>query len=173
MRACFIIVACFVLVTSPAAARTVDPGAFSLGGGVGPGLRLGSLLDAGRFYLVLAGQAEYTLTSTVSTVGDVSFGFGSAFPLRLHIGGRYRFSDFGLPPISPYVQVQLSLGRILGVLGASLTYVGMRAGGGVDYFLTRNFAVGAVLGADGGFTTGERPALYNVFDLLVYATYTF
>ena len=172
MRISTIIASCVLLVTPPALARTVEPGSFSVGGGIGPSIRLGSTLDAGRAYFLLRGQGEYAFTSQLSAVADLSLGIGSAVPLRLHLGGRYRFTNLDLP-VSPYAQLQLSLGRLYNVLGANLGYVGARAGGGADYFLTKNLGVGGLLALDLGSTTGARPAFFGVVDIALYATYTF
>jgi hypothetical protein len=172
MRIAAIIVSCVLFVTPPALARTVEPGSLSVAGGIGPSVRLGSLLDAGRVYLMLQGQGEYAFSTRLSGVGDLSLGIGSALPLRLHLGGRYRLSKLDLP-VSPYAQAQLSYGRLFNVLGANLTYVGVRLGAGADYFLTSKVALGGLLALDLGSTTGERPAFYGVVDILGYVSYTF
>ncbi len=172
MRISTIFASCLLLVTTPALARTVEPGSFSLSAGIGPTIRLGSTLSAGRAYFVLQGQAEYDFTSELGAVADLSYGIGSSQPLRFHIGGRYRFTKLDLP-VSPYAQLQFTAGRLYNVLGANLPYYGARVGGGADYFLTRNFGAGAMVGADLGSTTGDRPTFYGAIDILVYATYTF
>ncbi len=172
MRISTIIASCLLLVTTPALARTVDPGSFSVSGGIGPTLRLGSTLSAGRAYFMLQGGAEYDFTSSIGAIADLSYGLGSSQPFRFHVGGRYRLTKLDLP-VSPYAQLQLSVGKLYGVLGADLTYWGARVGAGADYFLTKNFGAGALVGLDLGSTTGDRPAFYGLVDILVYATYTF
>jgi hypothetical protein len=172
MRIPAIIASIAVLVTTPAWGRTVEPGSFSVAGFLGPDLRVGSGLNAGRTYLLFAGQAEYDLTSQAGVVADLSVGWGSSTPVRFHLGGRYRLTQLDLP-VSPYAQLQLSYGKLYGVLGADLRYIGARAGVGADYFLTRNFGAGVMLATDLGSTTGDRPAFYGTIDILVYASYTF
>jgi hypothetical protein len=172
MRIPAIIASLALLVTTPAWGRTVEPGAVSVAGFLGPDLRLGSDLSAGRTYLLFAGQGEYDVTSQLGVVADLSLGLGSIKALRFHVGGRYRLTQLDLP-LSPYAQLQLSVGKLYGVLGADLRFLGVRAGVGADYFLTRNFGAGAMLAADLGSTTGERPAFFGTIDVLVYASYTF
>lgn len=172
MRLATIIVSCAVLSTATAFARTVEPGSISVGGGIGPSIRLGSQLDAGGAYLLLRGHGEYAFSTELSGVADLSLGVGGTVPLRVHLGGRYRLTQLELP-VSPYAQVQLSLGRLYDVLGADLTYVGGRVAAGADYFLTKELGVGALVGVDLGSTTGERPAFYGLVDIVAYATYTF
>lgn len=150
----------------------MEPGTLTVSGGIGPSIRLGSLLDAGGGYFVLQGQGEYSFSTQLSAVGDLSFGLGSSLPLRFHAGARYRITNLDLP-VSPYAQLQLSLGKLFNVLGANLTYVGARLGGGADYFLTKNIGVGGLLALDMGSTTGIRPAFFGVVDILIYASYTF
>lgn len=172
MRLARIIAFCLLLVTPPALARTVEPGTLAAGGGLGPGIRLGSRLDAGRAYLLLHGQAEYAFTREIGGLADLSLGIGGTVPVRLHLGGRYRLTNLDLP-VSPYAQAQLSLGRLYDVLGANLGYLGVRLGAGADYFLTKNVGLGGLLAFDAGSTLGERPAFFGVLDILVYATYAF
>ncbi|MBN1962321.1 MAG: hypothetical protein JW841_15410 [Deltaproteobacteria bacterium] len=168
----FFLYTTLLLTTSIAMARTIDPGTFSVSGGIGPTIRYGSLLDAGRAYFLIQTQGEYSFSSQYSAVTDLSLGFGSSYPVRFHIGGRYRLTDFDLP-IYPYAQLQFSLGKLFNVLGANLTFVGARVGAGADYFLTKNIGVGGIATLDLGSTTGIRPAFYGVTDILIYATYTF
>jgi hypothetical protein len=172
MRIRAIIAAFVMLLAASAQARTVEPGTLTVAGGVGPAFRLSSPLAAGRTYLVLQAQGEYDFTSSLGALADVSFGFGSSQPLRLHLGGRYRVTQLDLP-VSPYAQLQFTLGRLYNVLGADLTYVGARVGIGADYFLTRKLGAGMLIAVDLGGTTASRRAFYGTVDMLVYAAYTF
>lgn len=172
MRIRAIIAAFVVLLAASAQARTVEPGSFTVAGGIGPAFRLPSPLAAGRTYLVLQAQGEYDFTSSLGALADLSFGFGSSQPLRLHLGARYRVTQLDLP-VSPYAQAQLALGRLYNVLGADLTYIGARLGVGADYFLTKKLGAGALVAMDLGGTTASRRAFYGTVDVLVYAAYTF
>ena len=150
----------------------MEPGTLAVSGGVGAGVRMGSLLDAGGGYMVFTGMGEYAFKKSLSGVADLSLGLGRAWPLRIHAGGRYRLSDLELP-VSPYAQVQLSYGKLYNVLNATLTYLGLRAGVGADYFLTANLGVGGLAAIDLGRSLSDRPAFYGVVDLFLYASYTF
>lgn len=166
------LIALSMVVPTMASARTLEPGAVLLSASLGPGIRLGSTLGGSGGYFVAAAQAEYAFEKSLSAVADVSIGLAGTIPLRFHAGARYRLSDLDLP-ISPYVQAQLSAGRLYNVLGANLPYYGVRLAGGGDYFLTGNLGAGALVGVDLGSTTGERPAFHGIVDVLVYATYSF
>ncbi len=174
MRSIQILASFFILsiTAADATARTVEPGTFALSGGVGPAFKLGSSLGASSAYLHLMAQGEYSFNKSLSGVADVALGLAGTVPLRLHLGPRYRFADLDLP-ISPYVQAQISVGRLYGVLGADLTYIGARLGGGADYFLTANLALGGLVAVDFGSTTGDAPRFYGTVDVFAYASYIF
>ena len=105
---------------------------------------------------------------------ELSFGLAGSQPLKLRAGGRYRLTGLvGDLPVSPYVLAQISAGRLFDVLGANLTTIGVRAGGGADYFLTANFAVGALAGWELARTTGERPTSYSQIEVLATGSMTF
>jgi hypothetical protein len=161
-----------LILPGAAAARNVEPGTFIGTAFIGPSIRLGSTLGGSRGYLALGAQGEYSLDKSLSALGDVSLGLAGTIPLRLHAGVRYRLTDLGLP-ISPYVQGQLAYGKLYDVLGANLTFLGLRAGAGADYFLTADMATGVLLALDFGGTLGARPAFYGTVDALVYASCAF
>jgi hypothetical protein len=161
-----------VLIPNAAAARTTEAGSTVLGAMIGPGFKLGSTLGGSSAYLLTGVQAEYVFDKSLSAVADLSVGLAGTVPVRFHAGARYRFSDLELP-ISPYIQGQVTIGRLNNVLGATLPYLGLRVGAGADYFLTSNIAVGALAAVDMGSTTGDRPAFYGTVDVLAYATYRF
>ena len=159
-----------LLAPLTAAARTVEPGAVLLGAYIGPGFRLGSTLGGSRAYFLIGAQGEYSFDKNLSAVGDLSVGLSGTLPLRLHLGARYRLSEIDLP-LSPYVQAQVAVGELFNVIGANLTFLGLRLAAGADYFLTGDLGVGALIGLDMGSTTGSRPAFYGTIDVLFYATY--
>lgn len=165
---------CLGLMASRAEARTVEPGAITVSGGIGPGIRLGSRLGGSRAYLLVFGQGEYNLTKNVSLLGGVQTGISGTLPLQLQLGGRYRLTELDLP-ISPYAQAQIVVGRLYGVIGDSnLTTLGVRGGLGADYFLTAQFAAGGLVAMSVGSTVGqEAAAFYGSVDILAYAAYTF
>jgi len=163
MRIRAIIAAVVVLVAGAAQARTVEPGTLTVAGGLGPAFRLSSPLAAGRKYLVLQAQGEYDFTSSLGALADVSLGIGSTQPLRLQL-------DL---PVSPYAQLQLTVGRIYNALGADLTILGARLGVGADYHLTRNISTGVLVAFDLTGTRASRSAFYGVADVLAYAAYAF
>lgn len=171
MRFCLFVAILGSAISTPAAARTIEAGSTWIGAGLGGGLRLGSRLEGGDT-LATRVQGEYATSRSVSAVGDVSYGLGSASPLRFHVGGRYRLTGLGLP-VSPYAQLDLTLGVLLGSLGANPFLVGGRLGGGADYFLTANVAVGVFTGFDVTTTVTSPSAWYATFDTLLYAAYSF
>ncbi len=154
------------IAADTASARTMEPGNIVIGGGIGPSFKTGSELGMSSGYLMLNGIGEYVITPEISGVASVAAGLAGTIPLRLRVGGRYRIVG-GQLPISPYVQLEVSAGRLYDVLGTNLTSFGLRAGGGADYFLSANWMVG-VLGAwELARTTGERPANYSTIDVLL------
>ncbi len=164
----------FATLLSPVVgqARNVEPGKLTVAAGLGPGFRLGDRLGGSGGYLLLMGEGEYTFSKSLSAVADLALGLAGTKPLRLALGARYRLPDLDLP-VSPYVQAQLTLGRLYGVLNTNVSFIGARVGAGADYMLTAQLAVGGLLGLTLASTTGERSAFYGVIDVLAYARYTF
>ena len=171
MRAAFLALA-LVVLPSLAQARTVEPGSLMASAAIGPGFRLGSALGASTAYFLTDVQGEYAFTKELSVVGGLQLGLSASKPLRVRLGGRYRFTNLDLP-VSPYGLVQLSFGRLWNVIGADLTTVGAFVGGGADYFLTAKLALGGQLGFDLSSTLSSRNAFYGMFEMLVTATYVF
>ena len=135
MRAVFLALAlALVLLPSLARARTVEPGSVMGSAMLGPGFRLGSELGASNVYLLVNAQGEYAFTKSLSAVGGLMLGLSGSVPLRFRAGARYRLADLDLP-VSPYGQVQLSVGRVWDVIGANLTTIGVYFAGGADYHL--------------------------------------
>jgi hypothetical protein len=152
-------------------ARVVEPGAVQLGAQVGPGLRLGSELGGSRAHLVLNGIGEYAFDKVWAANLELGLGLASTVQLLARAGARYRVADLGIP-VSPYGLAQVSATRLVGVIGANLWALGLRLGTGADYFLTKQWAVGALLATDLGTTLGDRPAFLGTVEILVGATYT-
>ena len=163
-----------VVLSVPMAAfgRTVEAGSIMASGGLGPGFRLGSSLGASSVYLLLNGQGEYAFTPELAAVGGLQLGVSGSVPFRFRAGGRYRLTKLDLP-VSPYAQVQLSVGRVWDVIGANLTTLGAFLGVGADYFLTAKLAVGGQLGLDLSSTLGARPSCFSIVEVLATATYVF
>jgi hypothetical protein len=155
-----------LMISSVAQARTMEPGTLIIGGAVGPAFRLGSDLGMSKDYLMLNGTAEYTFSKEWSVIGAAAMGLANTIPFQLRAGGRYRIIG-GEMPISPYVQAELTVGRLFDVLGANLTSTGARFGGGADYFLTASWMVGLQGACSWQTTLGNRPAGYSMLDLLI------
>lgn len=155
----------------PAAARNVEAGQLYLGGGLGPGIRLGHALGTSAADLLLVGTGEFVLSKRWSTVADVVVGFGGTLPVWGRVGGKGRLSDLQLA-ISPYAQAQFAGGGLFHVMGANLRWVGARLGVGVDYFATARTTVGAGLFANLGTTLGASPRFAGLFEVLVYGSYS-
>ncbi len=172
MRSILALLTLCLLPAGPAKARNVEAGKLTAIGALGPSFRLGSRLGGSRGNLTFMGGGEYTFTKSLSVIGDVGFGLAGTIPLKLHLGGRYRLADLDLP-ISPYGQAQLAVGRLYDVIGANLTFFGVRLGAGADYFLTAQFGVGAQVGWENAGTLGDASAFYGTIDVLAYGTYTF
>jgi hypothetical protein len=160
-----------VALATPAWARNVEPGAVSLATQVGPALRLDSSLSGARTYALLAGEVDYAFDKNLSAVADLGVGLGNGTPVRLHVGGRLRLADLGVP-ISPYIQGQLGVGWLFDLLGADLTYFGVRVGAGADYLFTERWSTGVLAAFDLGGTTAARAAFFGTFDLLAYVSVT-
>jgi hypothetical protein len=174
MRCVLLVAVTLALAPAVGLARTVEPGSIWATGAIGPGFRAGSRLGGSGTYLMLNAQGEYALSSELGLNGELSFGLAGSQPLKLRLGGRYRLNGLvGDMPISPYVLGQLSVGKLYDVLGANLTTIGLRAGGGADYFLTADLSVGAMLGWELARTTGERGTTYSQVELLVTASMLF
>lgn len=152
-------------------ARNVEPGAVSLSAQLGPSVRLDDALSGARTYALIAGQLDYAFDKTLSLLADAGVGLGSGTPVRLHLGGRVRLSDLGVP-ITPFIQGQLGVGWLFDVLGADLTYFGIRVGTGADYMFTERWGVGFVLALDLGGTTAQRAAFFGTVDALASVTYS-
>ncbi len=166
------VLVCFLSIALPCAqARTVEPGEVRLSAGIGPTVRMPSLLGpvGGEAYFNIFAGAAYAIDRALSLVGQVQLGGGRAAPLRFHLGGQYRFVGLDFP-VTPYVQGHLLVGAIFGVLGADLPVIGAGAVVGADYDLTAKFAVGAALGSDFSTTISERSTFYGVVDVLLYAS---
>lgn len=135
---------------------------------MGPGFKLGSTLGGSSGFLLLDSQIENALSRHLSTVVGVGLGLADTIPIRLRGGFRYRIANLDLP-LSPFGQVQLTLGRLYDVIGANLNVAGIRAGIGIDYFLTANLATGLLIAADLGTTMGQRPAFFGTLEILAVA----
>jgi hypothetical protein len=173
MRQAFsvVVAALGLLASTEAAARTMAPGSISLAGSLGPGVSLGSRLGSSDGYLILGAEAEYDVSSSASGIVDASFGLATTKPLRLNAGTRLRATGIDLP-LSPYIQVQASVGRLFNALGSNINFVGGRLGVGLDYFLTAKMAAGGLVAVTAGSTLADRAAFYGVFDMLFYARYS-
>lgn len=165
------VVLCLVALGRPARARNTEPGTVSLSAQVGPSLRLDDALSGARTYGLLAAQLDYAFDKTLSLLTDLGVSLGGGTPLRLHLGGRVRMTDLGMP-FTPFIQGQLGIGWLFDVLGANLTYFGIRVGTGADYMFTERWGVGIVLALDMGGTTAERAAFFGTFDALASVTYS-
>ena len=137
------LLALFLLVT-PASARTMDAGSIWLSGGVGPGLELQADPSELSKALILSGQIEYPFIENWSALGELGVGIGSSHPAEVRIGARYRVTGLSLP-VSPYMQGQLILGKLLGFSSNQLTWGG-RGLIGLDFFLTKDVALGGQFG---------------------------
>ena len=163
-----------LLATLPrsAQARSVEPGAITLGLLGGPSFSLGRSLGASAAYGSVGAQAEYHFDAIVGAVFDLVGSFGSNVDLRLHIGPRWRLARTALP-LLPYAQIQFAMGRLYNVLGADLQFLGGRLAVGADYAVTHAFTLGLQGAADVGSTAGERPAFYGVAEAFVTASWMF
>lgn len=146
-------------------ARNVDPGTLTAAFEIGPSFRLDNSLSGSRAYALMAGEVDYAFTKNLSTIVDVGVGLGSGTPLRLHVGGRWRWADLG-SPLSPFVQAQLGMGWLFDILGADLGWFGVRMGAGIDYFITERWGAGIILDMDLGSTTAARSAFFGTFDII-------
>jgi hypothetical protein len=160
--------AVFISAMPRAHALRLKPGSFVLQSGMGPGFKLGSTVGGSPGYVMLNVGGEYAVSSAWTAIVDTSLGLADTVPVRVRTGGRFRLTGLGVPFL-PYAQVQSSFGRLYGVLGADLWVAGGRVGIGTDYFLTKDYAVGALASADLGRTLGARPAFYGSFEFFIYA----
>src|SRR2546427_10070037 len=108
------------LLPVSASARNLEPGEIWLHGGLGVDFKLGSALGGSGEHLILDGEGEYALSKALGVVGGLNLGLAGTKPITLRAGMRYRLTDLGLP-LSPYGQVQLTLGQLRDVIGANLT----------------------------------------------------
>jgi opacity protein-like surface antigen len=137
----------------------------------GPALRLDTSLSGARTYALLAGELDYAFDKTVSALLDAGVGLGGGTPVRMHLGGRMRLADTGVP-LTPFVQAQFGFGWLFDMLGANLMYFGVRLGAGMDYALTERWSTGVIAAFDLGGTTASRSAFFGTFDALAYASCT-
>lgn len=160
-----------VACAAPAQARNVEPGTVSLSAQLGPSLRLDEALSGARTYALIAGQLDYAFDKSLSLLTDLGVSLGSGMPLRFHLGGRVRLADLGIP-VTPFIQGQLGIGWLFDVLGADLTYFGVRVGTGADYMFTERWGTGLLLALDLGGTTATRSAFFGTFDVLATISYS-
>lgn len=161
-----------LLNANVAQARTMEPGTWIVGAGVGPSFKTGSELGMSSAYFMLNGTGEYVFMPEFSAIGSVALGLAGTIPVRLRAGGKYRITGSELP-LSPFVQAELSAGRMFDVLGSNLNSYGLRVGGGADYFLSANIMVGVLGAIELARTTGDRPANYSTIDLLLTCGFVF
>ncbi|MEM6531534.1 MAG: hypothetical protein AAF654_02875 [Myxococcota bacterium] len=154
-----------VLCPINAMARTVEPGKLIASGHLGPAFLNDSRLGGSDRFLLLGAGLEYPFTKSISAAGDVSFGLSGSQQLKLRGGGRYRWANLDLP-ISPYAEGHAVVGRLFDVIGTDLSFYGIRAGAGADYFLTAKLLVGAKLGYEIARTTGANPTTFAQVELL-------
>ena len=131
---------------------------------------MGSQLGSSPADFLLAAVSEFTFTRTFSATGTGLVGVGGTTPLLGRLGVRARAHDLGLA-LSPYVQLELTGGGLMRVLGSRLRYMGARMAVGVEYFATADVSLGVTLGITVGGTLGERPAFYGLADGIVYASF--
>lgn len=162
-----------LMIATESQARTLDAGTWVLGGGIGPSFKTGSDLGMSSGYLMLNGIAEYVFMPNWSAVGSLALGLGGTIPARVRLGGRYRITGGTELPVSPYVQAELSAGRLYDVLGTNLTSLGVRVGGGADYFLSASWTVGLLAAYELARTTGDRPTSYGMIDVLITVGHPF
>lgn len=151
-------------------ARNIEAGRLFVGGGIGPGLSIGSKLGTAPADFMFVGLSEWTLSRALSVVGDATIGVGGTTPLLGRAGLRLRAHDLGLA-VSPYAQLQLAGGGLMKVMGSHLRFMGVRFGVGVEYFATANISFGLGIGAHLGSTLGQRPAFYGLVDGMLYVTF--
>ncbi len=153
-------------------ARTMEPGNWIVGAGVGPSFKTGSELGMSGAYFMINGTGEYVFMPEFSAIGSVALGLAGTIPIRIRAGGKYRIIGSQLP-LSPFVQAELSAGRMFDVLGTNLNSYGIRAGGGADYFLSANVMIGVLGAIELARTTGDRPANYSTIDILLTCGFVF
>ncbi len=172
-RACFgLLLVGASSIGAPAAARSVEAGSAAVGILAGPSFALQSALGTASAFGSLGLQAEYIFDPVISALFDLTGSFSTTTDLRLHIGPRWRLPHTGLPLV-PFVQAQVALGRLFGVVGADLQFIGGRVGLGAEYYLLQDLSIGALAACDVGSTAGERPAFYGVAELLFNVAWTF
>ncbi len=160
------------IASAPTTARAKEPGSLWLGGAIGPSFKVGSRLGGSGGNLSLAGQAEYTLDPKVSVIAGLTLGLAGTVPLQLRAGGRYRVSISKMP-IRPYGQAELVVGRLFDVIGANLTVYGLRLGGGADFMLRPQVAVGGLVAYQLARTVSDRPTVFGSFELFATASMRF
>lgn len=173
----FLLAALIFLTTSLSAqARTLEAGSIWGSGEIGPALRLSSALGGSSGYFLAGVAGEYVVNKNLGVIADFTIGnlgFLGSVPIRLRPGVRYHFTNLALP-VSPYGQAQFSIGGLRNVLGANLWTMGVRFGGGADYFLTSKLSVGGQIGIELGSTlNSERSAFFGTAELLFVASYAF
>ena len=131
-------------LSHPASARSMDAGSIWLSGGLGPGLELQADPSDLSKALILSGQVEYPFIEHWSALGELGVGIGASHPIEARIGARYRVTGLSIP-VSPYMQGQILLGRLLGYSSNHLTWGG-RGLIGLDFFLTKDIALGGQFG---------------------------
>ena len=131
-------------VSSVVSARSMEAGSIWLSGGLGPGLELQADPSDLSKALILSGQVEYPFIEHWSAIGELGVGIGASHPIEARIGARYRVTGLSIP-VSPYMQGQALLGRLLGYSSNQLTWGG-RGLIGLDFFLTKDIALGGQFG---------------------------
>lgn len=174
IRSLFLVATVSLVSPQLARARQVEAGDICLTGAAGVGANLGgSRLAASSTYALVNVGARYAASSIVALAGDVIFGISDGtLPLRIRAGATFHIPGLEWP-LQPYLKAQFSVGQLFGVLGADLTVLSGRGGVGIDYFLTAEIGAGAEASLDLGYTLGQTPSFYGVFELLVFASYTF
>lgn len=161
-----------VTVPSVATARTLEPGKPVAFGALGPTVLNDSRLGGSDSFLLIGAGIEYPFSKRIGVVGDVAFGLSGSQQLKLRGGGRYHWTDLDLP-VSPYAEAQLVAGRLFDVIGTDLSFFGVRAGAGADYFLTARFLAGLKLGYEIARTRGPDPTAFAQIELLATVSMVF
>jgi hypothetical protein len=159
-------------VAFKAYAFQIEPRSVMATVGLGPSVNMGSRhLGAADAFMDLNILGEYAFTSQWSGTLAFDTGFARSVPVRIRMGGRYRFTHLKAP-FSPYVSLELGHGWITRTHEGDPFWMGVRVAGGCDYFITRRWGVGVQTGIDMGGTT-HSSTFFGTWDMLLTATQRF
>jgi hypothetical protein len=158
--------------SSVAYAFTLEPKSTLATVGLGPSVNIGSSrVGSSDAFMDLNILGEYLFTSHWSGTLSLDTAFARSVPVRIRVGGRYRFTQLKTP-FAPYVSLELGHGWITHAGSGNPFWMGVRMAAGCDYFINNRWAAGIQSGIDMGGTT-HRSFFFGTWDMLFTATQRF